>query len=37
MHSLAFRSAVLSARQESLILNLHHEIDRYLDGELPTT
>jgi phenylpropionate dioxygenase-like ring-hydroxylating dioxygenase large terminal subunit len=32
MHSMAFRSAVLSTRQESLILNMHHEIDRYLKG-----
>lgn len=31
MRSAAFTEAVLSARQESLILNMHREIDRYLD------
>ena len=32
MHSRAFSQAILSGRQESLILNMHREIDRYLDG-----
>jgi phenylpropionate dioxygenase-like ring-hydroxylating dioxygenase large terminal subunit len=32
MHSKAFKAAILSSRQESLILNMHEQIDRYLDG-----
>lgn len=32
MHSAAFQAAVVSTRQESLILNMHHEIDRYLEA-----
>ena len=32
MHSVAFQSTVMSERQESLIRNMHLELDDYLNG-----